>query len=268
MVTTSLQHRRALHVQGASAPGHRGRPNEDCWGARGPLAWVIDGASQPPGTKGSLSARAYALRLSEELSTRAAWDDLALTEILASAIAAVDTASAPGPGPAATVALLRTRGEEVEWLVLGDAGCAMLDAAGRPRVIIDDRLAAVAVAEREERRRARREGSESQVLDELSRRLYRAELAARNTDGGYWVAADVPEAAEHALTGTVDQTPALLFTDGMAAQVGPDARWETWVRAWQDWSSRPPRQVVREALAAAHSHPASKADDATLLLAS
>ena len=184
------------------------------------------------------------------------------------AIAAVGTADAPGPGPAATVAMLRSRGEELEWLVLGDAGCAVPDEMGQPRVIIDDRLARVAVAQRQARRRARREGAEPQALAELSQRLYRAELAARNTDGGYWVAADLPEAAEYALTGIAEHGPALLFTDGMSAQVGPGARWVSWAQAWRDWRAHPPRQAVAEAQAAARSQSSSTVDDATLLLAS
>ena len=268
MAITPLRSRRTLHVQGATAPGRPERANEDRWGARGPLAWVIDGASQPAGTEGALSAADYARRLGEELSVRATWESAALPEILAAAIAAVGTADAPGPGPAATVAMLRSRGEELEWLVLGDAGCAVPDEMGQPRVIIDDRLARVAVAQRQARRRARREGAEPQVLAELSQRLYRAELAARNTAGGYWVAADLPEAAEYALTGIAEHGPALLFTDGMSAQVGPGARWVSWAQAWRDWRAHPPRQAVAEAQAAARSQSSSTVDDATLLLAS
>jgi hypothetical protein len=49
-----------------------------------------------------------------------------------------------------------------------------------------------------------------------------AELAARNTPGGYWIAASDPSAVDHALTGAVPVTAVrrvAMLTDGAARAV-------------------------------------------------
>ena len=38
-------------AHGASISKHPDSPNADRWGAAGPLVWVLDGASQPPGSQ-------------------------------------------------------------------------------------------------------------------------------------------------------------------------------------------------------------------------
>ena len=58
--------------------------------------------------------------------------------------------------------------------------------------------------------------------DDSLRRLVTAQRPHRNTSGGYWVAASKPEAAHHALTGSLpraDVRRTALLTDGAAAYV-------------------------------------------------
>ena len=118
-----------IRAVGASLPGSFERPNEDAWGAEGPLAWIIDGATQPGETVQSLDARTYAHALSRAIRERASDTETSLTEILADAIDRAATWPATEPGPAATVAMVRRSGSGFEWLVLGDAGL-LLQAGG------------------------------------------------------------------------------------------------------------------------------------------
>jgi hypothetical protein len=86
--------------------------------------------------------------------------------------------------------------------------------------LVDERLANVAVPERErylERLRAGHgyDDAHRAALAELQR----AQRHARNVEGGYWIAETDPDAAHHALTATLDRDSidwAVLATDGAA----------------------------------------------------
>ncbi|UBH06213.1 hypothetical protein K8P10_001724 [Leucobacter sp. Psy1] len=305
-----------IRAVGASLPGSFERPNEDAWGAEGPLAWVIDGATQPGETVQSLDARTYAHALSQAVRERAADTETSLTEILADAIDRAATWPAAEPGPAATVAMVRRSGSGFEWLVLGDAGL-LLQAGGpgdshvngggfpigdlgagdmnvsdlsggglggsspsrgavagrtaasprRVTLITDDRLASVAVAEREARKRARAAGADAAEIAERSAELYRAELAMRNRPGGYWVASGAPEAARHALHGYADTLgPVLLVSDGMLDVLGTTSPWRTRRSAFTSWVESPPEESVARVREARSGIPGAKVDDATLVV--
>jgi hypothetical protein len=105
--------------------------------------------------------------------------------------------------------------------VLGDV-TVVID-TGRPdlTVISDDRVNQTARAEREA---ADALPADSPGKAEALVRMKRAELAARNRPGGYWIAAGNPEAVKHALTGAVP-LPAVrrvaMLTDGAARAVEP-----------------------------------------------
>lgn len=258
-----------VRASGASLPGSFDRPNEDSWGAEGPLAWVIDGATQPGETIESVDARSYVAALGEAVRARAGDTRATLAEILAGAIEAASTWPAAEAGPAATVAMVRRSGDGFEWLVLGDAGIMLRHGArGAVTLVTDDRLAQVAVAEREARRAARASGSDAAEQRELSARLYRAELAMRNRSGGYWVASGDPEAAHHALQGYADTLgPVLLMSDGMLDALGSASPWRTTRTAFRSWVETAPEEAVARVRDMRASIQGAKVDDATLVVA-
>ncbi|MCQ9388489.1 helix-turn-helix domain-containing protein [Brevibacterium sp. 50QC2O2] len=264
-LTLTLAPHRAIRTRAASLPGDLGRPNEDTWGGTETMAWVIDGATQPGDTVGTVSAAEYARTLSDAIQHYSAPGD-SLEQVLAAAIRAAATWPRDEPGPAATVAMVRRRGTGYDWLVLGDAGFLVRNRAGSSQTVTDTRLASVAHAERTARQDARAAGAGAATLRRLSQALYRAELAARNTAGGYWVAADDPAAAEHALTGyTEDVDGIYLATDGVLDCIGAGSLWATPGAAAEAWGSMPPEEAIVRAQRHRMGDPAAKVDDATLL---
>lgn len=199
-----------------------GRANEDfaLWDDH--VAVLLDGAGmpnelQPPCTHGvSWFARALGTALCS-----AASDSESLRDALASAIVRTaglhrDTCAVDDPlSPSATLAMLRVRGDAVEWLVLGDC-TLLLDDRHSVEVISDDRLAAVA---REERSAMKAALPGSAERRQLHAHLVETERALRNRPGGYWVAAADSQAADAALCGSHprgDVAQAALLTDGAA----------------------------------------------------
>jgi hypothetical protein len=99
--------------------------------------------------------------------------------------------------PSAAVAMLRTTGQALDWLVLADSP-VVLDLDGTVRAVVDDRVA------------------------HLPSYTVEAVRAARNSLGGFWVASTRPEAAYEAMTGsaaTARVKRAALFSDGAARLV-------------------------------------------------
>jgi hypothetical protein len=99
--------------------------------------------------------------------------------------------------PSATVAVLRRRGEALEYLVLGDSPIVLRRRDGSFTRVADDRASALPGG-----------------------RPYTAELVRdhRNEPGGFWVASTDPGAAHQAITGTAPMAQiaeAGLFTDGV-----------------------------------------------------
>jgi len=129
--------------------------------------------------------------------------DLALSEALAETIIAVraaheSTCDLSNPdSPSSTVAVLRQRAGELDYLVLGDS-LLLLDIDGTIRAITDDRNA---------------------YLPRYTAEIVRA---YRNQPHGFWVASTVPEAAYHAITDTrplAELRRAVLLSDGASRYV-------------------------------------------------
>jgi Protein phosphatase 2C len=192
-------------------PGHE--RNEDLIGSTPSAVWVLDGAGShgmAPGCCGR-DAYSYVHTLSDALAEILAQDGgLDLRQALSEAILAVRTdhhATCSNPsattGPSAAVALARRRGDLLDYLVLGD--CTVL-VETRSGVVArtDRRLAAVAPDVRAAIRDHLQGGGaySSPVYRSLLAQLVDAERTARNLPGGYWIAAEDPEAATHALMGT------------------------------------------------------------------
>lgn len=210
-----------------------GRPeNEDHVFRLGPLVGVLDGATVPEGfeTGCEHGPAWYVRRLAARLAVAAADRPVAaLAGNLAAAILAVradhgNRCDLDHPGtPSATVCLLRHSGDRVDYLVLCDSPL-VVDCGAEVRVISDDRLARSAA---EVRATARTVTSAGGRVDPVTsfRRAVTLQRRRMNQTHGYWVAAADPDAAYHAVTGSLplhgaDRVRrAALLTDGATRAV-------------------------------------------------
>lgn len=170
----------------ATAPAP-GRPNEDHVVVSGDFAIVLDGVSTPPGlATGCRHGTRWLVRtLGATLAGRlAARPHAPLAGVLGEAIERVRGSHGAGcdlahpESPSTTVAMVRERGEVVDYLVLCDSSVGFESTRGC-WAVTDDRTARLPAYDR-------------------------ATVASlRNSPAGFWVAAADPAAAQHALTGSV-----------------------------------------------------------------
>ncbi|SCL40230.1 hypothetical protein GA0074692_5688 [Micromonospora pallida] len=219
-----------MQVNSASTAAPGRLENEDLVFRFGPLAGVLDGATVPDGfDTGCVHDPAWyvrhlAARIGFAEATRPA---ATLMSNLAAAILAVRAdhggqCDLDHPGtPSATVCLLRDGGDRADYLVLCDSPL-LLDTGGRIAVVSDDRLDSAladlhAVAQ-----------TVPTSVDDPATRFRRAVTVQRermNRTHGYWVAASDPDAAYHAVTGSVPlRGPgalrrAVLLSDGASCAV-------------------------------------------------
>ncbi|MEV6527714.1 hypothetical protein AB0M43_37915 [Longispora sp. NPDC051575] len=189
-----------MRVDIATEPGSPDKPNED-YAATGPnIVVVLDGQTARTGTGCIHGVAWYSARVAEAIIENAA---LGPTKALSAAITRTadlhrDTCDLSHPGtPSAAVAVVQLDGDTLRYLVLGDV-TVVLDSGTDVRVISDHRVSQTALAERAI---ADAMPADSPEKPAALVRMKHAELAARNTPGGFWVAATEPTASEHALTG-------------------------------------------------------------------
>ncbi|MFF5215223.1 hypothetical protein [Micromonospora sp. NPDC000442] len=218
-----------MRVRSASAPPPGRAVNEDLVFRFGSLVGVLDGATVPEGfdTGCVHGPQWYVRHLAARLGlAEAARPAATLVSNLAAAILAVrsdhgEQCDLDHPGtPSSTVCLLRDGGDQVDYLVLCDSPL-VLDTGGRVDVVVDDRLAASAADLRET----------ADLLPEPTdwatrfRRAVTVQRERMNRTDGYWVAAADPDAAYHAVVGTVPRhgpaalRRAVLLSDGASAAV-------------------------------------------------
>ncbi|BCJ71205.1 hypothetical protein CS0771_07490 [Catellatospora sp. IY07-71] len=264
---------RFYDIQVATSPGDVGKPSEDWVYADEQIAVVLDGATARTDTGCVHGVHWYAEHLGKAIVECAGeFEGLPLSGALRMAILTVAlehrNCDLDHPGtPSAGVAILRPSGD---YLVLGDV-TIVNDSAYELNIVVDPRVEQTAKAEREEvDRHLIGTAEKAQALIPMKR----AELAARNKDGGYWIAAAEPAAARHALTGRIDAIGRVaILTDGAAraATLG--------LMSWRDLLARSvdqggPRALI-EAVRAAEAGdpkgarwPRNKAsDDATVFSA-
>lgn len=213
-----------MYFTGATVPGSPDVPNEDWVATTSDLIVVLDGATIRTETGCRHGAAWYTRKLgsaivagvavSTDLTPTLLWeaiDDVALRHR--------HTCDLSNPGtPSAAVGVVRCDGDMLRYLVLGDVTVVMETAEG-VTVVSDQRISASAAAERAEVDRYLI-GSPEKAAALVA--MKHAELAARNTAGGYWIAAAAPVAADHALTGEVPLSEVrrlAVFTDGAARYV-------------------------------------------------
>ncbi|MEV0721377.1 hypothetical protein AB0I37_01190 [Micromonospora purpureochromogenes] len=270
-----------MRVRSASvaAPG---RPeNEDTVFRFGPLVGVLDGATVPEGfDTGCVHGPAWFVR---HLAARiglavAARPAATLVSSLAAALLAVradhgDACDLDHPGtPSATVCLLREGGDEVDYLVLCDSPL-VLDVGGRVEVISDDRLDD-ALADL--RRIAAGLPAGEVDAETRFRQAVQVQRERMNRTHGYWVAATDPDAAYHAVTGTLPlRGPdavrrAVLLSDGASSAVEQFALFD-WAGLLDLVTTQGPGALIDRVRAAERDHPEllrrhKRADDASAVL--
>jgi hypothetical protein len=241
-----------VHVSMATSAGHPSRPNEDFAGAVPGAVVVLDGAGIP-GTE-SICCHGvawYTHRLGGALLARLSRDDgRDLTAILADGIDEIaadhrSTCDITNPSsPQATVAVIRSSGERVDYLLLADCFLVLSQACGGPLVITDERevtarricsapLAGVA--------------SGTPEYECVRESCIQALQARRNQPGGYWIAKDDPHAAGEAVTGSYPLRgldSAALLSNGASRIVSPYAL-TSWPGMFELLSTNGPAEIIR-----------------------
>ena len=250
--------------------------------------WVLDGASALDGARCcERDAAWYVRRLSAALAD-VLTEECPLEDALAVAIASVATehrAACPQPderaGPSATVAIVRSREAQIDWLVLGDSSLLVETDQGVSHHS-DKRLAEVASELRHEIREALRrgEGYSSELHSERVRVLRERERAVRNTDLGYWIAAYEPTAAIHGFSGSSSSARVsgevrrlALLTDGVERAVSTLGVWSSWAGLLRALGELGPARCISTVRAAELADPhgldrprTSQSDDASAIV--
>ncbi|MEV0326445.1 hypothetical protein AB0H63_08315 [Micromonospora echinospora] len=271
-----------MQVSSASAAAPGRLENEDSVFRLGPLVGVLDGATVPEGfDTGCVHGPAWyvrhlAARIGLAEATRPA---ATLMSNLAAAILGVradhgGACDLDHPGtPSATVCLLRDGGDRADYLVLCDSPL-VLDTGGRVAVVSDDRLEA-ALADL----RTVAHTVPARAADDPATRFRRAVAVQRermNRTHGYWVAASDPEAAYHAVTGSVPlRGPnalrrAVLLSDGASCAVEQFGLFG-WDGLLDLVTTEGPGALLEQVRAAEREHPdrlrrTKRSDDASVVL--
>lgn len=271
-----------MFITGFTSPGSPDKANEDRFVAQQDFGGLLDGATIRTATGCEHGVPWYTRHLAALLTAGAADYTKSLKEILAESITQVaalhaDTCDLTNPGtPSAAVGLVRLVGGELQYLVLGDISLVVETKKDREfpiTVIRDDRVSQTAAAERAE---ADKYPVGSAEKEAALLAMKPKELAARNVDGGYFIAATDPAAAEQALVGSFPVREVVrlaLLSDG-AARLVETFGLLSWTRALNMIEIQGPAAAmarVRDAEAAdpaGETHPRNKtSDDATVLFA-
>lgn len=188
--------------------------NEDRWLAGDQWAIILDGAGRYPGENGGCIhpvtwvVEHLAEHIGKGLDAR---PGDTLPDIVRDAIVATGrdhgtTCDLDDPlSPGAAGALVRHTGTHVEWLVLADCAVVLESPECEYATIVDDRVDRLPDA----------------PVTNSAVRTYTPDFVrtVRNRPGGFWVLGAVPEAADHALVGSVPTSVVrriLLCSDGIS----------------------------------------------------
>lgn len=212
-----------MFFNGVTLAGSPEVPNEDWLATTSDLVVILDGATSRTETGCRHGAAWYTRELGTAIIAHAAARSTPLREVLAAAIRDVTMlhpeCDLTHPGtPSAAVGIVRLDSEQVRYVVLGDV-TVVLDVDGEVTAVSDQRISESAARERAEVDR-HLIGSREKATALISMKY--AELAGRNTEGGYWIAAADPTAANHAITGEARMSTVqrlAILTDGAARYV-------------------------------------------------
>jgi hypothetical protein len=266
----------------ATASAGPDRDNEDFASVTADTMILLDGAGTPAGSEsGCMHGVAWFARQlgAQFLAESAKEPRRPLSLCLSHAIRCVrdshkDTCDLAHPGtPSSTVVAVRLDADCAEYLVLADSVLLLDVIDGDPVVLTDDREAMVGRPHRvamdvlpggsPEHEKAHREYVETL-------RKY------RNSDGGFWVAASDPLAADHALTGSMPQKSlqaVALLSDG-ASRLADRFHLTDWAGILRILRQQTPQELIRQVRAAEHADPRGERwprgktyDDATAVYA-
>jgi hypothetical protein len=252
--------------------------------------WVLDGATTPATVSSCCDKDAgwYVERLNAALTAQLEDPHVELRRALAAAISDVQeqhTVSCPNPtagrGPSSTVAIARRQGAWLDVLLLGDS-TILLDHGDHVTAVTDTRLASVAHELRREIKTAlaKGHGYRDPHYERRRARLVEAERLNRNRDGGYWIAADLPHAADHAVTArhligpkSPSVNTVLLMTDGVQRAASQLSLYDSSERLLAAAANGGPEACIRRIRAAEANDPTGKryprtklSDDASLIV--
>lgn len=264
---------------GATAAGDPAVPNEDWVAATSDFVVLLDGATERTETSCHHGAAWYTRKLGAAIIASAASCARPLEDVLADAIGEVaalhpecDPAH-PGASPSAAAALVRLDSDVLRYAVLGDV-TIVLDTADGVTAVSDQRVSQTALAERTE---ADRHPIGSAEKDAALVKMKHAELEARNTPGGYWIAAADPSVVTHAITGTVETSSVkrlAVLSDGAARYVDLFGS-TSWWGALEVMRYSGPRAIIEQVRTAERRDPDGvryrrnkRCDDATVVFAS
>lgn len=240
------------------------------------LLVVLDGATVRTETGCLHGAAWYARKLGAALISAAASSVTPLDKALALAIQDVANlhpeCNLDHPGtPSAGVAVLREEADQMlSYLVLGDV-TIVADTTEGLVVVSDDRVSQTAARERAETdKHLIGSPNKAAALVEMKH----AELAARNTPGGYWIAAADPTVVEHAIQGAIKSQSLrrlAVLSDG-AARAVTLFRTRTWASMLDMIAVDGPNALIGEIRAMENQDPLGadhprnkKSDDATVV---
>jgi hypothetical protein len=253
-----------MFVSVASKAAGPARENEDFFAATPEVAVLVDAAGAPPDGAGGCShgvawfARQLGIRCLESAVTGAD----ALSDVLRSTIKKVaglhdDRCDLSHPGsPSSAVVLLRERSDRLEYLVLGDA---ILMTRGRSgiRTIVDERKASLASQYRPLLGVAGHTG----VAHDIGLKTYREAMEEhRNRHGGFWVAAADPDAAGHAVSGTLGSDEAQMLAVLSSGASRPVDRFDllSWEYAMEELVAGGPKQWLKRVRRAEQDDPEAR----------
>jgi hypothetical protein len=243
----------ALAVTVCSRPGAAAVENEDAHAASERAVAVVDGLTSPAGMSSGCThgtawfARSLAVELVVAAAVAADSDLRPALEHTLASIAARHrgTCDLTMPGtPSAAVGLLCGRGDRVDYLVLSDV-TILVDCCDGPLAVTDDRCSQLLGTLPEQ---VMRLPGGSPEREEQLVRLVTTQRGLRNVPGGYWVAGAIPEAARHAVVGSVERGSvrgAALLTDGAARLVDVFAAMN-WAWAMESLRQRGPGSWIDE----------------------
>jgi hypothetical protein len=267
-----------MHFYSATRPGKPTTENEDWCAATSDLLVVLDGATVRTDTGCHHGIPWYTRKLGAGIIAAAAVRSTTLAAALSAAIAGVrelhPECNLDHPGtPSAGVGIVRWNETTLQYLVLGDVS-VVIDTGIEVVEVSDQRVSQTASAERAEADR-HLIGTPEKAAALVD--MKHAELAARNVDGGYWIAAADPNAADHALYGELPRFTVrrlAVLSDGAARAVAAFDLFTSWSAALDAIEEHGPEEFIklvrRTEMAdplGAH-HPRNKAsDDATVVYA-
>jgi Protein phosphatase 2C len=246
-----------VKVTMASDAGHVGRPNEDFVGAVPGAVVLLDGA----GIRGTDSichhgAAWYSHTLGTTLLGQLSREPrVDLIAALAESIGQVSgqhrrTCDVDNPSsPQSTVAIVRFDADRVDLLVLADVFVVVDPSEAGPQVITDSREVSVR-SECSAVLRGLSVGTPEYERTKLS--VIDALRARRNQPGGYWIAKEDPQAAAHAVTGSVplSQLDGVALLSNGASRVVDPYRLAPWPGVLDLIRTKGPGEILRRVRAA------------------